>query len=207
NLGVPPGRGNCPLTMPLPFDLIYTDYHGLVKEKFLGILNKYMKIHGTVYYENQRPPNVPVFVKNHGPLPQPEFQQLLHKAKGPAPVEAIAHGCVFLQSFFSLPHSSLNQEFFPGKPTSREEPYLPYEHTCGGSWSRPTPTSSNRTSVQFPAQSPPRGWGLTEPFILAPNATHLQWAQNTSKVPGAWQQLCPCHDFLKGQVALCQGCL
>lgn len=29
NLGVPPGRGNCPLTMPLPFDLIYTDYHGL----------------------------------------------------------------------------------------------------------------------------------------------------------------------------------
>lgn len=29
NLGVPPGRGNCPLTVPLPFDLIYTDYHGL----------------------------------------------------------------------------------------------------------------------------------------------------------------------------------
>lgn len=33
NLGVPPGRGNCPLTVPLPFDLIYTDYHGLQQMK------------------------------------------------------------------------------------------------------------------------------------------------------------------------------
>uniref|UniRef100_A0A7M4EIA2 alpha-1,6-mannosyl-glycoprotein 6-beta-N-acetylglucosaminyltransferase n=1 Tax=Crocodylus porosus TaxID=8502 RepID=A0A7M4EIA2_CROPO len=235
NLGVPPGRGNCPLTIPLPFDLIYTDYHGLQqmkqhmglsfkkyrcrvrvidtfgtepaynheeyatlhgyrtnwgywnlnpkqfmtmfphtpdnsfmgfvseelnetekqfiksnkvsnmavvygkeasiwkvggKEKFLAILNKYMEIHGTVYYETQRPPEVPAFVKNHGLLPQHEFQQLLRKAKlfigfgfpyeGPAPLEAIANGCVFLQSRFNPPHSSLNHEFFRGKPTSRE---------------------------------------------------------------------------------------
>ncbi|XP_031821416.1 alpha-1,6-mannosylglycoprotein 6-beta-N-acetylglucosaminyltransferase B isoform X4 [Sarcophilus harrisii] len=235
NLGVPPGRGSCPLTIPLPFDLIYTDYHGLQqmkqhmglsfkkyrcrfrvidtfgtepaynheeyatlhgyrtnwgywnfnpkqfmtmfphtpdnsfmgfvseelnstekdliknnkasnmavvygkeasiwkmqgKEKFLGILNKYMEIHGTVYYETQRPPEVPAFVKNHGLLPQQEFQQLLRKAKlfigfgfpyeGPAPLEAIANGCIFLQSRFSPPHSSLNHEFFRGKPTSRE---------------------------------------------------------------------------------------
>ncbi|KFQ32317.1 Alpha-1,6-mannosylglycoprotein 6-beta-N-acetylglucosaminyltransferase B, partial [Merops nubicus] len=235
HLGVPPGRGNCPLTSPLPFDLIYTDYHGLQqmkqhmglsfkkyrcrvrvidtfgtepaynheeyatlrgyrtnwgywnlqpaqfmtmfphtpdnsfmgfvseelnkterqliksnkvssmavvygkeasiwkvggKEKFLAILNKYMEIHGTVYYETQRPPEVPPFVKNHGLLPQQEFQQLLRKAKlfigfgfpyeGPAPLEAIANGCVFLQARFSPPHSSLNHEFFRGKPTSRE---------------------------------------------------------------------------------------
>lgn len=33
NLGVPPGRGNCPLTVPLPFDLVYTDYHGLQQMK------------------------------------------------------------------------------------------------------------------------------------------------------------------------------
>ncbi|KAF1398564.1 Alpha-1,6-mannosylglycoprotein 6-beta-N-acetylglucosaminyltransferase B, partial [Spheniscus mendiculus] len=233
HLGVPPGRGNCPLTNPLPFDLIYTDYHGLQqmkqhmglsfkkyrcrvrvidtfgtepaynheeyatlrgyrtnwgywnlqptqfmtmfphtpdnsfmgfvseelnkterqfiksnkvssmavvygkeasiwkgKEKFLAILNKYMEIHGTVYYETQRPPEVPAFVKNHGLLPQHEFQQLLRKAKlfigfgfpyeGPAPLEAIANGCVFLQARFNPPHSSLNHEFFRGKPTSRE---------------------------------------------------------------------------------------
>uniref|UniRef100_H3ANT0 alpha-1,6-mannosyl-glycoprotein 6-beta-N-acetylglucosaminyltransferase n=1 Tax=Latimeria chalumnae TaxID=7897 RepID=H3ANT0_LATCH len=232
-LGVPPGRGSCPLTGALPFDIIYTDYHGLQqmkqhmglsfkkykchirvidtfgtepaynheeyatlhgyrtnwgywnlnplqymtmfphtpdnsfmgfvseelnatesesimlnkvnnvavvygkeasmwkeKEKFLQILNKFMEIHGTVYYETQRPPEVPAFVKNHGLLPQNELQQLLRKAKlfigfgfpyeGPAPLEAIANGCIFLQPRFNPPRSSLNHEFFRGKPTSRE---------------------------------------------------------------------------------------
>ncbi|MGH0152537.1 UNVERIFIED_CONTAM: hypothetical protein FKN15_067952 [Acipenser sinensis] len=105
-LGVPPGRGSCPLTGPLPFDLIYTDYHGLQqmkqhmglslkkhkeaapcrpsdsgKESFLQILHRSMEIHGTVYYETQRPPEVPAFVKNHGLLPQNELQQLLRRAK------------------------------------------------------------------------------------------------------------------------------
>uniref|UniRef100_A0A8C1N7Q9 alpha-1,6-mannosyl-glycoprotein 6-beta-N-acetylglucosaminyltransferase n=1 Tax=Cyprinus carpio TaxID=7962 RepID=A0A8C1N7Q9_CYPCA len=233
SLGVPPGRGSCPLIGPLPFDLIYTDYHGLQqmkqhmglsfrqhrchirvidtfgtepaynneeyatvngyrtnwgywnlnckqymtmfphtpdnsfmgfvteelnqterlmiqrdkvnnmavvygkeasmwkgKEKLLSILHRYMDIHGTVYYEAQRPPEVPAFVRNHGLLPQQELQQLLRKAKlflgfgfpyeGPAPLEAIANGCVFLQPKFSPPRSSLNHEFFRGKPTSRE---------------------------------------------------------------------------------------
>uniref|UniRef100_A0A8C6P8B6 alpha-1,6-mannosyl-glycoprotein 6-beta-N-acetylglucosaminyltransferase n=1 Tax=Nothobranchius furzeri TaxID=105023 RepID=A0A8C6P8B6_NOTFU len=232
-LGVPPGRGSCPLTGPLPFDLIYTDYHGLRqmkhhmglslrkhkchirvidtfgtepaynheeyatrhgyrtnwgywnlhgqqymtmfphtpdnsfmgfvaeelneterlfiqrdkvnnmavvygkdasmwkgKENILAILYRYMEIHGTVYYETQRPPEVPAFVKNHGLLPQHELQQLLRKAKlfvgfgfpyeGPAPLEAIANGCIFLQPKFNPPHSSLNHEFFRGKPTSRK---------------------------------------------------------------------------------------
>uniref|UniRef100_A0A3P9KQX2 alpha-1,6-mannosyl-glycoprotein 6-beta-N-acetylglucosaminyltransferase n=1 Tax=Oryzias latipes TaxID=8090 RepID=A0A3P9KQX2_ORYLA len=232
-LGVPPGRGSCPLTGALPFDLIYTDYHGLQqmkqhmglslrkhkchirvidtfgtepaynheeyatlhgyrtnwgywnlhgqqymtmfphtpdnsfmgfvaeelneterlyiqrnkvnnmavvygkdasmwkdKEKFLAVLNRYMEIHGTVYYETQRPPEVPAFVKNHGLLPQQELQQLLRKAKvfigfgfpyeGPAPLEAIANGCIFLQPKFNPARSSLNNEFFRGKPTSRK---------------------------------------------------------------------------------------
>ncbi|KAM4661847.1 alpha-1,6-mannosylglycoprotein 6-beta-N-acetylglucosaminyltransferase B isoform 1-T2 [Discoglossus pictus] len=240
-LGVPPGRGNCPLTEPLTFDLIYTDYHGMQqmkqhmglsfrkyrcrlrvvdtfgtepaynheeyatlhgyrtnwgywnlhpkqfmtmfphtpdnsfmgfvtdelneterqqvaqnkvrnmalvygkeaamwkgKEKFLAVLHRHMEIHGTVYYETQRPPEVPAFVKNHGLLPQQDLQQLLKKAKlfigfgfpyeGPAPLEAIANGCVFLQPRFNPPHSSLNHEFFRGKPTSREvssqHPYM-----------------------------------------------------------------------------------
>lgn len=51
------------------------------KEKFLATLHRHMEIHGTVYYETQRPPEVPAFVKNHGLLPQPELQQLLRKAK------------------------------------------------------------------------------------------------------------------------------
>ncbi|XP_040186052.1 alpha-1,6-mannosylglycoprotein 6-beta-N-acetylglucosaminyltransferase B isoform X2 [Rana temporaria] len=245
-LGVPPGRGNCPLTEPLNFDLIYTDYHGMQqmkqhmglsfrkyrcrlrvvdtfgtepaynheeyatlhgyrtnwgywnlhpkqfmtmfphtpdnsfmgfvtdelneterqqvtlnkvrnmavvygkeaamwkgKEKFLSVLHNYMEVHGTVYFETQRPPEVPAFVKNHGLLPQQDLQQLLKKSKlfigfgfpyeGPAPLEAVANGCVFLQPRFSPPHSSLNHEFFRGKPTSREvssqHPYM--EMTIG----------------------------------------------------------------------------
>lgn len=119
-----------------------------------------MEIHGTVYYETQRPPEVPAFIKNHGLLPQRELQQLLRKAKvsrfrcsyeklnpalfsfsspspwplflvqlfigfgfpyeGPAPLEAIANGCIFLQPRFNPAHSSLNHDFFRGKPTSRK---------------------------------------------------------------------------------------
>lgn len=40
--------------------------------------------------------------------------------EGPAPLEAIANGCIFLQPKFDPPHSSLNHEFFRGKPTSRK---------------------------------------------------------------------------------------
>ncbi|CAJ0956877.1 unnamed protein product [Ranitomeya imitator] len=51
------------------------------KEKFLAVLHKHMEVHGTVYFETQRPPEVPAFVKNHGLLPQQDLQQLLKKAK------------------------------------------------------------------------------------------------------------------------------
>lgn len=61
--------------------LILPDLVSKGKEKFLAILHRYMEIHGTVYYETQRPPEVPAFVKNHGLLPQQELQQLLRKAK------------------------------------------------------------------------------------------------------------------------------
>ncbi|XP_037665894.1 alpha-1,6-mannosylglycoprotein 6-beta-N-acetylglucosaminyltransferase B [Choloepus didactylus] len=347
NLGVPPGRGNCPLTVPLAFDLIYTDYHGLQqmrqhmglsfrkyrcrirvidtfgtepaynheeyatlhgyrtnwgywnlhpkqfmtmfphtpdnsfmgfaseelnetekqliksgkasnmavvygkeasiwklqgKEKFLSILNKYMEIHGTVYYESQRPPEVPAFVKNHGLLPQPEFQQLLRKAKlfigfgfpyeGPAPLEAIANGCIFLQSRFSPPHSSLNHEFFRGKPTSREvfsqhpyaenfigkphvwtvdynnseefeaaikaimrtqvDPYLPYEYTCEGMLERIHAYIQHQDFCAAPGPAAPGARAPPSPIVLASNATHLEWARNSSAAPGAWP---PAHSL------------
>uniref|UniRef100_A0A8C2X1V9 alpha-1,6-mannosyl-glycoprotein 6-beta-N-acetylglucosaminyltransferase n=1 Tax=Cyclopterus lumpus TaxID=8103 RepID=A0A8C2X1V9_CYCLU len=45
-LGVPPGRGSCPLTGPLPFDLIYTDYHGLQQMKqHMGLSLRKHKCH------------------------------------------------------------------------------------------------------------------------------------------------------------------
>uniref|UniRef100_G3U3F6 alpha-1,6-mannosyl-glycoprotein 6-beta-N-acetylglucosaminyltransferase n=1 Tax=Loxodonta africana TaxID=9785 RepID=G3U3F6_LOXAF len=417
--GVPPGRGNCPLTVPLPFDLIYTDYHGLQqmkqhmglsfrkyrcrirvidtfgtepaynheeyatlhgyrtnwgywnlnpkqfmtmfphtpdnsfmgfvseelnetekqlirgskasnmavvygkepgiwkgKEKFLSILNKYMEIHGTVYYESQRPPEVPAFVKNHGLLPQPEFQQLLRKAKlfigfgfpyeGPAPLEAIANGCIFLQSRFSPPHSSLNHEFFRGKPTSREvfsqhpyaenfigkphvwtvdynnseefeaaiktimrtqvDPYLPYEYTCEGMLERIHAYIQHQEWARNASVAPgawPPGYSLQAwlaeagractdacldhglvcepsffPFLNSQDAfrklrvpcdstesemnhlypafaqpgqeCYLQKDPLLFSCAGAstkYRRLCPCRDFRKGQVALCQACL
>ncbi|TNM96771.1 hypothetical protein fugu_014927 [Takifugu bimaculatus] len=45
-LGVPPGRGSCPLTGSLPFDLIYTDYHGLQQMKqHMGLSLRKYKCH------------------------------------------------------------------------------------------------------------------------------------------------------------------
>uniref|UniRef100_A0A4W5RPZ4 alpha-1,6-mannosyl-glycoprotein 6-beta-N-acetylglucosaminyltransferase n=1 Tax=Hucho hucho TaxID=62062 RepID=A0A4W5RPZ4_9TELE len=45
-LGVPPGRGSCPLTGPLPFDLIYTDYHGLQQmRQHMGLSLRKHKCH------------------------------------------------------------------------------------------------------------------------------------------------------------------
>ncbi|KAL7860274.1 hypothetical protein AOLI_G00166230 [Acnodon oligacanthus] len=45
-LGVPPGRGSCPLRGPLPFDLIYTDYHGLQQMKqHMGLSLRKHKCH------------------------------------------------------------------------------------------------------------------------------------------------------------------
>ena len=51
------------------------------RENFLSVLHRYMEVHGTVYFEMQRPPEVPAFVKNHGLLPQQELQLLLRRAK------------------------------------------------------------------------------------------------------------------------------
>lgn len=40
--------------------------------------------------------------------------------EGPAPLEAIANGAVFLNPKFDPPHNSKNNKFFKGKPTQRE---------------------------------------------------------------------------------------
>ncbi|OXB81152.1 UNVERIFIED_CONTAM: hypothetical protein H355_005082 [Colinus virginianus] len=296
NLGVPPGRGNCPLTNPLPFDLIYTDYHGLQqmkqhmglsfkkyrcrvrvidtfgtepaynheeyatlrgfrtnwgywnlhpsqfmtmfphtpdnsfmgfvseelneterqriksnkvgsmavvygkeasiwkgKEKFLAILNKYMEIHGTVYYETQRPPEVPAFVKNHGLLPQHEFQQLLRKAK-------VSSQHPYAEDFIGKPHVwtvdyNNSEEFEAAIKTilrTQVDPYLPYEYTCEGMLERihayiqhqdfcTMPTPPPPAKAQSPAmQSPP------SPLALSPNATHLVWSPSAHRDPSSW---------------------
>lgn len=39
--------------------------------------------------------------------------------EGPAPLEAIANGAVFINPKFDPPHNSKNTQFFKGKPTIR----------------------------------------------------------------------------------------
>ncbi|CAB1344915.1 unnamed protein product [Coregonus sp. 'balchen'] len=194
------------------------------KEGFLQILHRYMEVHGTVYYETQRPPEVPAYVKNHGLLPQHELQMLLRKAKlfigfgfpyeGPAPLEAIANGCIYLQPKFHPPHSSLNHEFFRGKPTSREvssqhpyaEQYIGRPHVMtvdyNNSQEFDTAIREIMNTKDFctpeapfpPANSSSSKLGSSSPaspgpqFVLLPNSSALTWAPNTS-APTAWPPL------------------
>lgn len=83
--------------------------------------------------------------------------------EGPAPLEAIANGCVFLQSRFSPPHSSLNHEFFRGKPTSREVSgkALPHERVDG----RPCISWRRETGAQGEGRDGTDGWGPPQPGL------------------------------------------
>ncbi|CAL8301956.1 unnamed protein product [Lota lota] len=239
-IGAAPGRGSCPIQRPLPFDLIYTDYHGLAhlqgamgltfqhyqcrfrildsfgtepvfnvgsyarshgyrtlwgswglqplqymtmfphtpdnslmgfavrqgvrtenrkenmaviygkqeymwqgKADYIQVLSSEMEVHATVYQPPGGSAALPPAVTNHGLLAQDHFHLLLHRAKvfvglgfpyeGPAPVEALALGCVFLQPRLSPPHSAHSSPFYRGKPTTREvssqHPYA--EHFVG----------------------------------------------------------------------------
>lgn len=87
-----------------------------------------MEVHATVYGSSTK--NIPSYVKNHGILSGRDLQFLLRETKlfvglgfpyeGPAPLEAIANGCAFLNPKFNPPKSSKNTDFFIGKPTLRE---------------------------------------------------------------------------------------
>lgn len=52
--------------------------------------------------------------------PSQVFVGLGFPYEGPAPIEAIALGCVLLQPRFDPPHSSDNNDFYKGKPTTRQ---------------------------------------------------------------------------------------
>ncbi|PVD38108.1 hypothetical protein C0Q70_00719 [Pomacea canaliculata] len=100
------------------------------KKAYLDVIHEYLEIHGTVYQEQGAPSKLPPYVVNHGILAGSDLHTLLRKVKvfvglgfpyeGPAPLEAIANGAVFLNPRFNPPHSSRNTKFFKGKPTQRE---------------------------------------------------------------------------------------
>uniref|UniRef100_A0A3Q3B1E3 alpha-1,6-mannosyl-glycoprotein 6-beta-N-acetylglucosaminyltransferase n=1 Tax=Kryptolebias marmoratus TaxID=37003 RepID=A0A3Q3B1E3_KRYMA len=98
------------------------------KKKYLDIIHGYMEVHATVHGASTV--HLPNYVKNHGILSGRDLQFLLWETKlfvglsfpyeGPAPLEAIANGCAFLNPKFNPPKSSKNTDFFKGKPTLRE---------------------------------------------------------------------------------------
>ncbi|XP_031559579.1 alpha-1,6-mannosylglycoprotein 6-beta-N-acetylglucosaminyltransferase A-like [Actinia tenebrosa] len=104
----------------------------LKNKEFLNIINKYLEIHATVGGANdfELRKYIPSFVINHGVLPAAEVQSLLQQSmvfvglgfpyEGPAPLEAIANGCFYLNPKFTPPRNRLNTPFFKDKPTLRK---------------------------------------------------------------------------------------
>ncbi|KAL7831347.1 hypothetical protein SRHO_G00308500 [Serrasalmus rhombeus] len=280
------------------------------KKKYLDIIHSYMEVHGTVHGTSTV--HLPTYVKNHGILSGRDLQFLLRETKlfvglsfpyeGPAPLEAIANGCAFLNPKFNPPKSSKNTDFFKGKPTLREltsqhpyaevyigqphvwtvdienpaeverairgilsqkiEPYLPYEFTCEGMLQRVNAFIENQDfchgQVMWPPLSAlqvklaPVGKSCKqvcqeEQLICEPSFfQHLNKDKDLARfgvecktvesvgdilVPAfsasarhcvlqsdlllfscagahhSLQRVCPCRDYMKGQVALCKGCL
>jgi len=101
---------------------------------FLDIVRKYFEVHATVGDGGQNKETIkyalPSYVINHGVLKGSQLQELLKKAKvfvglgfpyeGPAPLEAIASGCFFINVKLDPPVGRLNSPFFKSKPTDRE---------------------------------------------------------------------------------------
>ncbi|XP_055006293.1 alpha-1,6-mannosylglycoprotein 6-beta-N-acetylglucosaminyltransferase B-like [Boleophthalmus pectinirostris] len=129
------------------------------KSDYVKVINEEFEIHTTVYKRPGIPSQLPSFVMNHGLLSQDNFVQLLHKAKvfvglgfpyeGPAPIEAIAMGCAFIQPQFNPPHSSKNNNFYKGKPTTRK---ISSQHPYAEEFIRKpyvwTVDVNNRTEIQ-----------------------------------------------------------
>uniref|UniRef100_A0A8C5BGD5 alpha-1,6-mannosyl-glycoprotein 6-beta-N-acetylglucosaminyltransferase n=1 Tax=Gadus morhua TaxID=8049 RepID=A0A8C5BGD5_GADMO len=280
------------------------------KKKYLDLIHSYMEVHGTVHGTSTV--HLPSYVKNHGILSGRDLQFLLRESKlfvglsfpyeGPAPLEAIANGCAFLNPKFTPPKSSKNADFFKGKPTMREltsqhpyaevyigpphvwtvdiekpaeveqairtilsqkiEPYLPYEFTCEGMLQRVNAFIENQDFCHGQVMWPPLSAlqvKLAEPghsckqvcqeeqLICEPSFfQHLNKDKDLARfgvdcqtvessadtlVPAyseerrhcifqqdlllfscagahpSLRRVCPCRDYMKGQVALCQGCL
>ncbi|XP_044294115.1 alpha-1,6-mannosylglycoprotein 6-beta-N-acetylglucosaminyltransferase A [Varanus komodoensis] len=280
------------------------------KKSYLDVIHTYTEVHGTVHGTSTI--YMPNYVKNHGILSGRDLQFLLRGTKlfvglgfpyeGPAPLEAIANGCAFLNPKFNPPKSSKNTDFFKGKPTLREltsqhpyaevyigrphvwtvnindlsevekavkailsqkiEPYLPFEFTCEGMLQRMNvfiekqdfchgqvmwpPLSALQVKIAAPGKSCKQvcqeNQLICEPSffqhlnkdkdLLKYNIEcHTVESANDILVPSFderrkhcvfqgdlllfscagshpnHKRICPCRDYIKGQVALCKDCL
>uniref|UniRef100_A0A8C2Z798 alpha-1,6-mannosyl-glycoprotein 6-beta-N-acetylglucosaminyltransferase n=1 Tax=Cyclopterus lumpus TaxID=8103 RepID=A0A8C2Z798_CYCLU len=141
------------------------------KSEYVEVISEEMETHATVYQPPGLASHLPSSIRNHGLLTQELFLRLLRRAKvfvglgfpyeGPAPIEAIALGCVFLQPRFHPPHSSDNNEFYKGKPTTRQiSSQHPYAEKFIGKPHVWTVDVTNKTDVREAARAILR----TEPF-------------------------------------------
>ncbi|VDP65705.1 unnamed protein product [Echinostoma caproni] len=95
---------------------------------YLVVLSEFFEVHANVLDVALAPEFS--FVIQHNCSYGAKFNALLRSAKvfvglgfpyeGPAPLEAIANGVIFLNPVFKTPHSRNNTKFFADKPTSRE---------------------------------------------------------------------------------------
>ncbi|XP_077407193.1 alpha-1,6-mannosylglycoprotein 6-beta-N-acetylglucosaminyltransferase B-like [Vanacampus margaritifer] len=136
-------------------------WQGLLE--YVNVISEELETHATVYQPPGHVSTLPTFVKNHGLLSQEHFLRLLRRAKvfvglgfpyeGPAPIEAIALGCVFLQPRLNPPHSSDNNDFYKGKPTTRKiSSQHPYAEEFIGRPHVWTVDVSNKTQIRDAVQ-------------------------------------------------------
>ncbi|KAI6183291.1 Peptide-N(4)-(N-acetyl-beta-glucosaminyl)asparagine amidase [Aphelenchoides bicaudatus] len=106
--------------------------------RILNVAARYTKIHGTVENYKSAVEHAQMEFENHGLLSALEFNQLLQRAKvflglgfpleGPAALEAISNGAIFIQPRFDPPKSRTTYKFFSEKPTMRkitsQNPYM-----------------------------------------------------------------------------------
>ncbi|KHJ92338.1 hypothetical protein OESDEN_07773 [Oesophagostomum dentatum] len=133
-----------------PASLVYgkEKYMWKESETVIGVLKKLTEVHATVADVNGKESDIFSDIVNHGFLNSTGIASLLKSVnifvglgfpyEGPAPLEAVANGAVFINPKFDPPRSRLNTAFFHEKPTLREltsqSPYMerlgkPYVYT------------------------------------------------------------------------------
>ncbi|KAI6224537.1 Alpha-1,6-mannosyl-glycoprotein 6-beta-N-acetylglucosaminyltransferase [Aphelenchoides fujianensis] len=99
---------------------------------------RFTEIHGTVLNYSAASRHAQREFENHGVLSPLDFSALLRRAKiflglgfpieGPAPLEAVANGAIFINPRFEPPKSRTTYKFFSEKPTMRkitsQNPYM-----------------------------------------------------------------------------------
>ncbi|XP_065064114.1 alpha-1,6-mannosylglycoprotein 6-beta-N-acetylglucosaminyltransferase A-like [Rhopilema esculentum] len=108
--------------------VIYGKITSYLQDKlwYIDIIKEFFEVHATMAGNA----NIPSHVKNHGVLSYTDLMKLLKESKvfvglgfpyeGPAPLEAIASGAVFLNPKFTVPKNKINEPFFGGKPNARK---------------------------------------------------------------------------------------